>query len=129
MTLWMTGPATIESHIAPGLRVGTEAVGHPDARSICSLLVLITDDVDAGHAQAAKKFVHYNSLPTYCIMLDHERVEGPADVALLGSEQEIEGRILQIKDAGAPDFCGHPFGNNEQMTCTRIFLAGLGGEF
>jgi F420-dependent oxidoreductase-like protein len=127
-TLWMTGPKTVESHIAPGLRVGTDAAGRPDARLICSLPVLITDDADAGRAQAAEQFALYNSLPSYRGMLDHEGADGPADVALIGGEEEVESQVRRIKDVGATDFCGHLFGDDEQMTRTRAFLAGLGGE-
>ena len=62
-TLWMTGPKTIESHIASGLRVGTEAAGCPDACLICTVPALITDDAGAGCARAAQQFVAYSVSP------------------------------------------------------------------
>ena len=127
-TLWMTGPKTIESHVAPGLRAGSEPAGRTDARLICALPVLITDDAGAGRAQAAEQFAMYGFLPSYRGMLDREGAEGPADVAIIGGEEEVESHLRRIKDAGATDFCGHPFGDDEQTARTRAFLAALGGE-
>ena len=50
-------------------------------------------------------------------------------VALIGAEEETERHVRRIKDADATNFCGHVFGDDDQMTRTRAFLAGLGGEF
>ena len=126
--LWMTGPKTIESHVVPGLRAGSEAAGRPDARVVCALPVLITNDAEVGRAQAAEQFGHYGFLPSYRGMLDREGLEGPADAAVIGGEEEVENELRRIKESGASDFCGQVFGDAETTARTRAFLASLGSE-
>jgi hypothetical protein len=62
-------------------------------------------------------------------MLDREGVDGPADVAIIiGGEEEVEGQIRRIKDAGASEFAGQAFGDADTIARTRAFLADLGPE-
>lgn len=126
--LWMTGPKTIESYVVPGLRAGSGPAARPDARVVCALPLMITDDAEAGHALAAEQFANYGFLPSYRGMLDREGVDGPADVAIVGGEEEVEGQIRRIKDAGASEFAGQAFGDADTIARTRAFLADLGPE-
>jgi alkanesulfonate monooxygenase SsuD/methylene tetrahydromethanopterin reductase-like flavin-dependent oxidoreductase (luciferase family) len=60
-------------------------------------------------------------------MLDREGAEGPADVAIVGTEVEVQAQIRHLADIGATEFCGAPFGSAEEIRATIDTLAGLVG--
>lgn len=108
---WMTGPATIESHVGPAIREAAAAAGRPEPRIVAALPVCVTDDPDAERERAAKIFAMYGYLPSYRAMLDLEGVAGPANVAIVGDEATVVAGIERIRDAGATDFVAVPFAN------------------
>ena len=125
---WMTGPATIESHIAPTIRAAAEEAGRPEPRIGVGLPVCVTSDVDTARALAAEKWIMYGGLPSYRAMLDREGVDGPADVAIVGTESEVQSRIRQLEDIGATEFIGEPFGTADEVKATVSAMAGLVGS-
>ena len=122
---WMTGPATIESHIIPTIRSAAAAAGRPEPRIGVGLPVCVTDDADAARAKASEVFAIYGQLPSYRAMLDREGAGGPADVAIVGSETEVKDQVRRLADVGATDFCGAPFGSREQIKASVGVLASL----
>jgi F420-dependent oxidoreductase-like protein len=127
---WMTGPKTIETHIAPRITAAAEAAGRPAPRIGVALPVAVTDDVAAAKEQANQEFQMYGFLPNYRRMLDIEGAAGPADVAVIGSEAEVETQIRQLAAAGATDFVAatFPTGDNPSMERTRALLKTLVGN-
>ncbi len=125
---WMTGPATIESHIVPTIRAAAAEAGRPEPRIGVGLPVCVTDDVDAARAKAAEVFAIYGHLPSYRAMLDREGAEGPADVAIVGTESEVQAQVRRLADIGATDFCGAPFGSAEEIKASVGALAALVGS-
>jgi 5,10-methylenetetrahydromethanopterin reductase len=125
---WMTGPATIESHIAPAIRAAATEAGRPEPRIGVGLPVCVTAEVDAARVKAAEDFVIYGTLPSYRAMLDREGAQGPADVAIVGTESEVQAQVRRLADIGATEFCGAPFGSAEEMKATVGALAGLVGS-
>jgi 5,10-methylenetetrahydromethanopterin reductase len=125
---WMTGPATIESHIAPTIRAAATEAGRPAPLIGVGLPVCVTTDVAAARAVAAEQFVMYGHLPSYRAMLDREGAEGPADVAIVGTEAEVGAQIRHLADIGATEFCAAPFGSAEEIKATVATLAGLVGS-
>ena len=124
--LWMTGPRTIEDHIVPGITSAAEEAGRQRPRVVASLPVCVTDDADAARETAAKLFATYGQLPTYKAMLDREGADGPADVAIIGSESEVEKAITEMFDAGATEFTAAVFGDDLKRTFE--LLKGLAGR-
>ena len=122
---WMTGPATIESHIIPAIRAAAADAGRPEPRIGVGLPVCVTDDADAARAKASEVFAIYGQLPSYRAMLDREGAGGPADVAIVGSETEVKDQVRRLADVGATDFCGAPFGSREQIKASVGVLASL----
>jgi len=122
---WMTGPSTIEAHIVPSIRAAAAEAGRPEPRIGVGLPVCVTDDVDAARAQAAETFAIYGQLPSYRAMLDREGAGGPADVAIVGTQAEVQAQVRRLADIGATDFCGAPFGTVEQIRASVGALAGL----
>jgi len=49
-------------------------------------------------------FKIYGQLPSYRAMLDREGADGPADVAVIGSENEVVERISALAGLGVTDF-------------------------
>lgn len=119
---WMTGPATIGSHIVPTINKAAAEAGRPAPRVVCALPVCVTNDEAGARAKAAEEFMVYGFLPSYRAMLDREGVEGPADVALVGDAASVRAGIERIFDAGATEFVAVPYDNRE---ATLEVLAGL----
>ena len=101
--LWMTGPATIESHIAPKLRAAAKEAGRPEPRIVAGIPIAVTDDPEAGRAFVSRNLAMYGTLPSYRAMLDKEGADGPADIALLGDEKALDEGLARLRDAGVTD--------------------------
>jgi F420-dependent oxidoreductase-like protein len=119
---WMTGQATIASHVAPTISTAAADAGRPDPRIVSALPVCITDDVAAARATAAETFSVYGLLPSYRAMLDREGAAGPADVALVGTEAEVRAGIEAMFEAGVTEFVAVPYQNRNR---TLDFIGGL----
>jgi F420-dependent oxidoreductase-like protein len=126
---WMTGPKTIESHVAPSVMAAAKDAGRPAPRIVVGLPIAVTDDVMAARATAASAFAMYGGLPNYKRMLDKEGAAGPADVAVVGDEAAVERQIRDIASAGATDFLAaiFPGGGDAaaSMARTRALLKSL----
>ena len=103
ITSWV-GPKTLAGHIVPTIAAAAAKVGRPTPRIAVGLPIVLTKDVDAARAQLAQQVAWYNSLPSYRAMLDREGVDGPADIALIGDEQDVDRALGRLKEAGATDF-------------------------
>lgn len=129
---WMVGRKTLESHIVPRLNKAAEAAGRPKPRVVVGLPVAVTDDAAGARERAARSFQVYGTLPNYVRMLNIEGVSGPAEVAIVGNEKEVEGQIRAIAAAGATDFlaAAFPVGehNAASLARTRALVKGLIGK-
>jgi F420-dependent oxidoreductase-like protein len=129
---WMTGPKTIESHVVPRISRAAKDAGRSEPRIAVGLPVAVTDDSSAARERAAQLFQVYGTLPNYKRMLDKEGVEGPKDVAIVGTESEVEQQIRAIASAGATDLLASifPVGDDAttSMTRTRALVHSLVGK-
>jgi len=125
---WMTGPKTIEAHTIPTITAAAAEAGRPAPRIGVGLPVCVTRDADAARERAAKVFAIYGQLPSYRAMLDREGAAGPPDVAIIGDEAHVATRIRDLAAIGATDFCGAPFGTDEEVRATVAVLGGLAGS-
>jgi F420-dependent oxidoreductase-like protein len=117
---WCTGPGTLAGHTIPTLNAAAEAAGRPAPRVIAALPVCVTADAAGARERAAKVFSIYGQLPSYRAMLDREGVEGPADIAIVGSPTEVTDRIAALADIGVTDFAAVEFGaEQEEREATR----------
>jgi F420-dependent oxidoreductase-like protein len=123
---WMTGPATLESHIVPTITAAASEAGRPTPRVAVGLPVCVTDDAAAARELAAAQFSVYGILPSYRAMLDREGADGPADVAIVGDEATVAAGIQRVADAGATDFSAAEFaGSADDTARTRALLRSL----
>ena len=106
---WMTGLKTVETHIVPRINSAAEAAGRSSPRICVALPVAVTDDVTEARQQAARTFEMYGQLPNYRRVLDREGATGPADVAIVGDETEVERQVRAVAETGATDFIAWTF--------------------
>jgi len=123
--LWMTGQATTRDYIVPTINKAARSAGRPLPRVVCILPVCVTDDPDTARARAAKVFEIYGQLPSYRAMLDREGAQGPADVAIVGSEDEVAAQISALADGGVTDFVAGEFATGRDRLRTRNLLKTL----
>jgi len=102
--LWMTGPKTIESHIAPKIQKAASEAGRPAPRIVAGLPIVLTNNVDAVRERIAKSLTMYGMLPSYRAMLDKEGAAGPANIAIVGDEKALGAQLDRLRDVGVTDF-------------------------
>jgi F420-dependent oxidoreductase-like protein len=120
--LWMVGAKTLEAHVTPIITRAAQGAGRKAPRIIVGLPICVTDDVAGARARAAKNFAMYNQLPSYRAMLDREGADGPADVALIGSESDLERQLAELERAGGTEFNASVFGSSDEQERTLTFL-------
>lgn len=125
-TLAWVGPRTIREHIVPTLTAAADAAGRPAPRVVATLPVCVTDDEDRVRGIVAQGLSMYGRLPSYRAMFDREGVDGPADVALIGGEDQVRDAIASLAAAGVTDFAATEFATtDEERERTRALLAAL----
>lgn len=123
---WCTGPTTLGSHTIPTITRAAEEFGRPAPRVIAALPVCVTSDRHAAAERAAETFAAYGTLPSYRAMLDREGAAGPADIAIIGSREEVQERVASLAEIGVTDFAAVEFGATpDEITDTRDALKGL----
>jgi len=108
-TLAWVGPRTIREHIVPRISEAAAGSSRPSPRVIATLPVCVTDDEAAVRAAIGKGLSMYGSLPSYRAMFDREGVDGPADVAIVGSAAAVTDAIGTMAEAGVTDFAASEF--------------------
>src|SRR4029077_19299429 len=102
--LWMTGPKTVETHVAPRVNKAAADAGKPAPQIVAALPIAVTNDVDGARQDAATTFEIYGGLPSYRAMLDREGAEGPADVIIVGDEDDVNAQLSRFAEIGVTDF-------------------------
>ncbi|MGI9597993.1 MAG: TIGR03564 family F420-dependent LLM class oxidoreductase [Acidimicrobiales bacterium] len=125
--LWCVGPKTLERQIVPGISNAASEAGRPPPRVVCSLPVWVTDRPDEAHKVVADSLTIYGQLPSYRAMLDIEGVDGPADISLIGSKQQVADGLAAIAAAGATDFTAviQGFDADERDRGWQVLAAGV----
>jgi alkanesulfonate monooxygenase SsuD/methylene tetrahydromethanopterin reductase-like flavin-dependent oxidoreductase (luciferase family) len=119
---WMVGPKTLRSHITPVITAAAREAGRRPPRIAVGLPICVTSDPDAARSRAARAFERYGQLPSYRAMIDREGVAGPADIALIGSESEVERQLSDIERAGGTEITATVFGSSDDHRRTLEFL-------
>ena len=124
--LWLSGPRTIAETIKPRLDAAAEAAGRTRPRIVASVPVCVTRTPDQVREMIAGMLAGYNDLPSYRGVMDAEGAAGPADVSVVGSEDDVRAGLAAFADAGATDFAAVEFATNpDERTATRALLADL----
>ena len=127
--LWLVGPRTVDQHVVPTIAAAAAEADRPAPRVIASVPVCVTDDRTAAHDAVAMILAGYNDLPSYRAMMDLEGADGPADVAIIGDEDEVAAGLAAFAAAGATDFGAVEFTlNDEDAVRTRALLRQVHGS-
>jgi len=120
---WMTGPKTLGERIAPDVAAAARAAGRPAPRIVSGFPVVLTNEVESARKLASKVFAMYGSLPSYRAMLDHEGVDGPVEIALIGDEKTLEAAVERLAAAGVTDFNANvmPDGKDREGSMKRTY--------
>lgn len=108
-TLAWVGPKTIAEHIVPTISEAAARHGRAAPRIVATLPVCVTDEPDKVRGTIDKNLAMYGQLPSYRAMFEREGVDGPGDVALVGSAQQVRESFEALAAAGATDFCPTQF--------------------
>lgn len=127
-TLAWVGPKTIREHIVPSISEAADKAGREKPRIIATLPVVVTDQADRIRERIGKTLTMYGELPSYRAMFQREGVDGPADLALAGSQAEVEDALMTLKEAGVTDFAASIYAtSSDEHVATRSLLRGLSG--
>jgi F420-dependent oxidoreductase-like protein len=128
ITSW-TGPHTLRDHVVPTITRAAADAGNPPPRVASIFQVCVTDDVDRAREQVHQWFEFHGKAPSYEAMLEREGVTSASDVAIVGTEDEVRRRILELADIGVTDLVvGEVLAPGETDTLrTRRLLAELSG--
>lgn len=127
--LWLSGPDAIADQIKPALDAAASEAGRPTPRIMASVPVCVTKDAQSVKGFVAAALAGYNDLPSYRGVMDASGAGGPADVSLIGTEDEVLAGIRAFAEAGATDFAPVELAlNPDDAAATRALLKGLAAD-
>jgi F420-dependent oxidoreductase-like protein len=106
---WMCDESAIATHVVPRLTAAAEAVGRPVPRVIGGLPVAVCADRGQGLAAAEARYGGYRDIPTYARALARGESGSPAEVAVVGTEEQVVERLRGYEAAGVTDLCAMTF--------------------
>ncbi|HEY5438244.1 MAG TPA: TIGR03564 family F420-dependent LLM class oxidoreductase [Acidimicrobiales bacterium] len=125
---WMTGVKTIADHVVPTINAAAAAAGRPTPRVVCSLPISVTSDVATTRVNVNETLAIYGQLPSYRAMLDREGADGPADVGLFGTHDQVLEQLHALADAGATEFSAVLAGDAADRDATYAALLAFGAK-
>jgi 5,10-methylenetetrahydromethanopterin reductase len=122
---WCVGTRTLAELTVPTLLRAAEDAGRDPAtmRVASGIPICVTDDVTAARAASDRAFAIYPQLPSYRAMLDREGAATVADVAFIGDEATVAGRLDELAASGCTEMAASMFGSPEDQARTMAFLA------
>src|SRR5207302_1094785 len=113
----------IAKQIKPALDAAAEATGRPSPRVVASVPVCVTSKPEQVREVIATVLAGYNDLPSYRGVMDVEGASGPADVSIVGGEEEVRAGLARFAEAGATDFAALEFFTDaDEIAATRALL-------
>lgn len=105
---YLAGPRTVGEFIVPTITEAAAAAGRPQPRVVAMVPVLIDDDVDAARDAAAEQLAFYTTIPSYQKVIAREGVSDVAELAAVGSPEQVRKQLQRYLDAGATDVALSP---------------------
>ncbi len=112
---YLAGTRTIKDFIVPTITDAATKAGRPTPRVIAAAPVLVTDDRDAGLAAARAALSFYDTIPSYQKVVAREGLTSAADLAIVGSHDEVLEKLSAYRDAGATDVVISPLKRDDPV--------------
>jgi 5,10-methylenetetrahydromethanopterin reductase len=129
---WLAAPRALEGWIVPGLHEAAAAAGRSQPRVVAAMPVAVSGDADAGHAAADEVFVRYGGMENYQRLFEREGAESPGELAIVGTESDVEKQLRRYAEVGATEFWPtvFPVGADPEASVRRTWalLADLAPE-
>ncbi|KWW97256.1 luciferase [Carbonactinospora thermoautotrophica] len=129
---WLAGPRTLAETIVPTLRESARSAGRPEPRVVAGMPVAVTDDIDLARRTVRERFARYEGLANYQQVFQREGVTSVAELAIIGTEEEVEKQLRRYADAGVTELwpAVFPVGDDAGASTrrTRALLARLATE-
>lgn len=119
---WMSGPEAVRS-VADRLKVAAAEAGRPSPRVAVGIQICVTDDEVGVRANMAKYMDMAARMPAYSRQLAIEGVAKPSDVAIVGTEAEVDAHLDRFVAAGMTELCAYIVGNPQDTARTMAHLA------
>jgi F420-dependent oxidoreductase-like protein len=100
---YLAGPRTLAEFIVPTITEAARAAGRPAPRIVVALAGVVTADADGVRAAAAEQMALYLNVPSYRAVLEREGVAHPAELAVIGDEENLAAAIGRYCDAVATE--------------------------
>jgi F420-dependent oxidoreductase-like protein len=100
---YLAGPRTLAEFIVPTITEAARAAGRPAPRIVVALAGVVTADADGVRAAAAEQMAFYLNVPSYRAVLEREGVAHPAELAVIGDEENLAAAIGRYFEAGATE--------------------------
>lgn len=119
---WMSGPEAVRV-VASRLQVAAAGAGRPSPRVAVGIPVCVTDDAAATRERMAGYMDMAARMPAYRRQLDIEGVARPVDLAVVGTEDEVDAHLDRFVEAGMTELCANIVGSPEDTARTMAHLA------
>jgi 5,10-methylenetetrahydromethanopterin reductase len=100
---WMGGVPYLHEVAIPTMTQAALAAGRPRPRFVAMVPVAVTDDVAAARVAVNATYAMYGQIPSYRATLDRGGAQDPADVAIIGTEEEVGTGLRAYAAAGVTD--------------------------
>jgi F420-dependent oxidoreductase-like protein len=124
---WMTGPRVLRERVVPVLTEAAEAAGRPAPRVVVGLPVCVTDDEAAARDVIGAAMATAARMPSYARSIRQEGVDRPADLALVGTRDQVATAIDELRAAGMTELVANLIGPPATGPETLDALAGWAG--
>ena len=125
---WMGGVEYLRDIAVPAMTEAAKAAGKPAPRIVAMVPTLLTKDPAAGRDAINATFQMYGGIPSYRATLDRGGATNPADVALIGGEEELERGMRRFADAGVTDLVTVVPRGIPEESATKEWAAGMAGS-
>lgn len=120
------GPKTIREHIVPTISDAAAAADRPAPRVIATLPVCVTNDPEPARDRLTANTTMYAQLPSYQAMFEREGISETGDLAMIGTEDQVEELVAGLAAAGVTDYAASEFGlTSDDRSRTRTLLTRL----
>lgn len=100
---WAGGVNYLRDVAVPTMSAAAATAGRPKPRFVAMVPVAVTSDARAAREAANTVFAMYGQLPSYRATLDRGGAGGMGDVAVVGSEEQVETQLRAYAAVGTTD--------------------------